>query len=231
MRINRNLGKRPWPTDTMNKLQIVNRKLILIFHLALAVSGCADTTSSSKQSPDRLALSTPMPEPPPPTFALNQNANANANVNLPIPTLPIPTQTPEQTESVVSAYLRSRVTSESEGALSLSSFRKTNGYEKDYGTYVIEWQGEISVLRDLWKGDNFTLGLGYFQNFFVRPDTERLYGQEPLNFFKGARIALTGDSLLRKTEKGWRLEKLKIKTEQVLTKSKVEAEKKGSANR
>jgi hypothetical protein len=120
-------------------------------------------------------------------------------------------------ETTVNAYLRYRVTTESGGALSLASFRKTNGYERGYGLYVIEWQGDISVMQDIWKGGN--LFVGYFQDFRVtaqEPGTLESIGQSPKHFNKGTTIRLTGDSVLRKTEQGWRLEGLSVKTAEVM---------------
>lgn len=117
-------------------------------------------------------------------------------------------------EGIVNAYLRQRVTSESGGALLLASFRKTNGYEKAYGVYVIEWQADISVLQDIWKGGD--LFVGYFQDFRVMTqDPGYSIGQRTVKFNKGTTIQLIGDATLRKTEQGWRLEGFTVKGAQV----------------
>lgn len=127
----------------------------------------------------------------------------------------------DEREPIVNAYLRQRVTSESAGAFSLASFRKTNGYEERLtGAYNLEWQADISVEQDIWKAGNGFVG--YFESFHVmarEPGPLDSIGMSPKHFNKGTRIRLTGDSTFRKTEQGWRLEGLKIKGAQVVAES------------
>ena len=116
------------------------------------------------------------------------------------------------TESSVNTFLRNQVTEQSGGALSLTGFRKTNGYEERLtGMYVIEWQAEILFEQNGYKvGDVF---VGYWQDFRLsaRPGDDFM-GRKPIHFDKGTTIRLTGIAMLRNTEKGWRLEGLSVKT-------------------
>jgi len=119
------------------------------------------------------------------------------------------------TEAAVNAGLRYRVAAESDGALSLTSFRKTNGYEKAFGLYVIEWQAEVMFEQAGYKSGNAFVG--YWQDFRVLEQQPRgldavIGGGNTIHFNKGQRVLLTGDSVLRKTEQGWRLEELSVKT-------------------
>jgi hypothetical protein len=121
-------------------------------------------------------------------------------------------------EQTVNAVLRQAVISQSGGALALSSFQKTNGYEQE-GTkmYVLEWQAEIVFQQEGYKmGNGF---VGYWQDFRILqqpPGPLESIGMSPRHFNKGARIRLTGDSTFRKTEQGWRLEGLKTGSAQVV---------------
>ena len=124
-------------------------------------------------------------------------------------------------EQTVNAVLRQAVISQSRGALTLSSFQKTNGYEQEVTKmYVLEWQAEILFEQEGYKmGNGF---VGYWQDFRIlqqRPGTLDSIGMSPIHFNKGARIRLTGDSTFRKTEQGWRLEGLKTGAAQVVAES------------
>jgi hypothetical protein len=123
---------------------------------------------------------------------------------------------------IVNAVLRQAVISQSGGALSLSSFEKTNGYEQDVTKmYVLEWQAEILFQQEGYKAGDAIIG--YWQNFRVlqqQPSAlDSLIVGNTIHFNKGARVRLTGDSVLRKTEQGWRIEGLTVKTSQVLAES------------
>lgn len=121
-------------------------------------------------------------------------------------------------EATVNAGLRYRVVAESDGALSLASFRKTNGYEKGFGLYVIEWQGEVIFEQAGYKPGNAIVG--YWENFRVlqqQPGSlDSVVMGKTIHFNKGERVRLTGDAVLRKTEQGWRLEGLSVKTAQLM---------------
>ncbi len=124
-------------------------------------------------------------------------------------------------EQTVNAVLRQAVISQSRGALTLLSFQKTNGYEQDVTKmYVLEWQAEIGFQQEGYKAGNGFIG--YWQDFRVlqqQPGPLESIGMSTIHFNKGARIRLTGDSVLRKTEQGWRIEGLTVKTSQVLAES------------
>jgi hypothetical protein len=125
-------------------------------------------------------------------------------------------------ESNVHEYLKQKVISESQGALKLENFKKTNGYEQnilEIKGYIIEWQADISTQQEIWKSGNFLAG--YWSNFGVRTKQpgsmdEMMMASSSKHFNKGAKIRLTGDSYLQKTEQGWRVEELSVKTSQTL---------------
>ena len=133
----------------------------------------------------------------------------------------------DDTVAGVNEYLRQRVTTESRGMLTLSSFRKTNGYAGPQGPnlYVLEWQADVAVQQDIWKaGDGM---VGYWQNFGVmvqQPGTmDQLFlagsgqGGSAKRFAKGTQLRLAGDCMLRKTEQGWRMEAFTVKASQVVS--------------
>jgi hypothetical protein len=125
----------------------------------------------------------------------------------------------DEREQTINAVLRQAVISQSRGALILSSFQKTNGYEQEVTKmYVLEWQAEIVFQQEGYKAGNAFIG--YWQDFRVlqqQPNAlDSLVVGNTIHFNKGARIRLTGDSTFRKTEQGWRLEALKVQTSQVL---------------
>lgn len=122
-------------------------------------------------------------------------------------------------EQTVSAVLGQAIISQSGGALTLASFRKTNGYEQEVTKmYVLEWQAEIVFQQAGYKPGNAFVG--YWQDFRVlqrQPSTlDALVVGNTIHFNKGARIRLTGDSNFRKTEQGWRLEGMKTGSAQVI---------------
>ena len=124
----------------------------------------------------------------------------------------------DRRESTVHHDLQQKIASESQGAITLDIFGKTDGYDQRTAglqLYVLEWQAQVSAQRELWKGgDAFA---GYWQNFNVLP-------LRPVGFMaatwrrfrKGAIIRLTGQSTLLKTERGWRVQQFTVKASQVL---------------
>jgi hypothetical protein len=126
-------------------------------------------------------------------------------------------------ESKVREFLSERITSESQGALKLETFTKTNGYEQDgmgMKMYVLGWQADILTQKEIWKGGNPLEG--YWQSFGVmskKPGFWDSYiaGGSTKHFGIDAKIRLTGESNLMKTEQGWRVEGLSVKTSQILS--------------
>ena len=125
-------------------------------------------------------------------------------------------------ESKVHDYLQQRVTSESQAALRLDNFKKINGYDQNIAgmkRYIIEWQADISTQQEIWKSGNFLAG--YWSDFGVmhkQPGSmdELMMASSSKHFNAGTKIRLTGDCYLQKTEQGWRVEDLDIKTSQTL---------------
>jgi hypothetical protein len=134
----------------------------------------------------------------------------------------ISTSCNDKKESNVSDFIAQRINSQSQGTIKLSDFKKTNGYEQEMmgmKMYVLEWAADILVQNEIWKvGNNLE---GYWQSFNVtlkKPDYWNAYANAnmPKHFGTGASIHLTGDSRLHKTEKGWIVEELNLKTYQIL---------------
>jgi len=121
-------------------------------------------------------------------------------------------------ESKAREFLQQRVSTESRGAINLDSFSKTNGYEQELmGTkmYVLEWRAEVSIRQDVWKGGNNLIG--YWGSFGVMTEEPSsmdslMMASAPRRFAKGTVVTFTGQCALRKTDNGWRVEDLKVKT-------------------
>jgi hypothetical protein len=127
-----------------------------------------------------------------------------------------------QRESAAEQDLRQRVESQSGGALSLSSFSKTNGLEQNLAgmqMYTLEWEARIAVQADVWKGGNALVG--YWSDFSVmkaQPGVldSLLVGGDSKEFVKGATVVFTGSTVLQKTDNGWRPVEMTVKSSQVL---------------
>ena len=124
-------------------------------------------------------------------------------------------------EAKAHEYLQQKIASESQGAITLDRFTKTNGYDQDsLGTkmYVLEWQAQISFQAEGWKAGNALVG--YWETFDVltrQPGSlNSLVMGGATRFDKGTKVLLSGDSMFRKTDKGWRVEALTVKTSQIL---------------
>jgi hypothetical protein len=125
-------------------------------------------------------------------------------------------------ESKVHDFFEQKVSSESQGTMKLNNLKKTNGYDQEVmgmKMYILEWSADISVKNEIWKvGNNLE---GYWNNFSVtlaKPGFWDAYASVnmPKHFGIGASIVLKGESTLHKTEKGWIVEELNIKTYQIL---------------
>lgn len=129
-------------------------------------------------------------------------------------------------ESKVRASLEQKVSSQSNGIIKLDDFRKTNGYDQNMmgmQVYVLEWQADISTQQEVWKAGNAFEG--YWQRFEVMTSKpggwDAFLAGEPKHYGVGANIRLTGTSKLQKTEEGWRVEELTVKTSQTLSQGSV----------
>ena len=123
----------------------------------------------------------------------------------------------DRRESTARDYLTQRVIDESKGAMALDSFEKNNGYDQraqGLQLYVLEWQGQVSAQREFWKGGD--VFVGYWQDFAALPGPSGFMTARWKRFKKGATIRLTGEATLLKTERGWRVQQLAVKTAQVL---------------
>lgn len=122
--------------------------------------------------------------------------------------------------TTIRSHLEQRLASESQGALALEAFEKTNGYEQELTHfYVVEWQADIRFDRQGWKpGD--AIG-GYWNDFQVMPAQGGFMSGSWIHFDQGARVRLTGTCTGRRTEKGWRLQELEIRSYQKLAQGSV----------
>jgi hypothetical protein len=134
-------------------------------------------------------------------------------------------------ESKVHDFLGQKVSSESQGTIKLNNLKKTNGYDQEFmgmKMYILEWSADISVQSEIWKaGNNLE---GYWQNFSVtveKPGFWDAYASVnmPKHLGIGASVLLTGESKLHKTEKGWIVEELNIKTYQILNEGDLPEDK------
>ena len=124
-------------------------------------------------------------------------------------------------ESKAREFMNQRVTSESQGILSLGRFTKTNGYDQEVqGTkmYVLEWQAEVTTRDDIWTAGNAIVG--YWQTFAVMTQQpgqwDNLMAGGTSHIEKGLTVRLTGATKLRMTDNGWRPETLTVKTSELL---------------
>lgn len=130
-------------------------------------------------------------------------------------------------ELKVHDYLEQKVNSESQGSIKLNNLTKTNGYDQEVmgmKMYILEWSADVLVQREIWKaGNNIE---GYWQNFsvtFEKPGFWDAYASVniPMHLGVGALIHLTGESKLHKTEQGWIVKELSIKTNQILNEGEL----------
>jgi hypothetical protein len=126
------------------------------------------------------------------------------------------------TAALVGAYLQQKLAAESQGALTLADYKKSNGYSQDVGgmkLYVLEWQARLLVQQDAWKAGNGLIG--YWNDFSVmttKPGYWESFGAAsvPTLLKSGTTIRLTGRSTALKTEQGWRIQEFKVETSQLM---------------
>lgn len=112
-------------------------------------------------------------------------------------------------------YLTQRVSRESGGSLELTKFAKTNGYEKTLDgskTYVLEWSADLVAKQEIWKPGNAIVG--HWESFAVfdqQPGPwDTLLTGGAAHFEAGMTFRLTGNTLFRLTDLGWRAEGLTV---------------------
>ena len=107
--------------------------------------------------------------------------------------------------------LETRVSGESGGALTLTSFEKTNTTTQtipgfNVQMYTVEWEARLAVNRDIWKGGN---GIeGYWSSFgvmAVQPDMwgNLMSGGAAKEIVKGATVVLSGATMFQKMDGRW----------------------------
>lgn len=125
------------------------------------------------------------------------------------------TSRPDDRGTIVRSHLERRVGPESNNALALESFAKTNGYDQEMThLYMLEWQAEIRFVQQGWKpGD--AIG-GYWNDFQVLPARSGFLTGSWEHFNQGTRVRLRGTAALRRTEQGWRIEEFTVSSYQKL---------------
>jgi hypothetical protein len=134
-------------------------------------------------------------------------------------------QQSDERESQVHNNLEQRVVSESQGALKLDNFKKINGSNqssKGMKIYSLQWQADISVQQDIWKGGNAFEG--YWSSFRVSTKQPSYWDEMAMasssqHFEKGTKIRLIGNSYLQKTDNGWIVAETDVQSSQILSKS------------
>jgi hypothetical protein len=111
----------------------------------------------------------------------------------------------DRREPLARSHLDSQVAAQSSGSLTLSSFRKTNGYEQvrdGVKMYVLEWEAQIQVRNSGWK-----VGWNDFSLAATAPNAleAAVLGVTPKRLVRDWAVVLTGKSTLQNTEQGWRV--------------------------
>ena len=113
------------------------------------------------------------------------------------------------TEAQGRAMLKKRIVEESQGAISLVSFTKTNGLKKEiYGVvyYTMEYSVVIRFERECWKAGNGFVG--WFSDFRVLnaepTGWDAWMAGDTKHFVAGDQVSLDGKLDFEKAEKGWR---------------------------
>jgi hypothetical protein len=114
------------------------------------------------------------------------------------------------------ATIRDRISTESQGALYMLSFLKTNGVELSTGgtpTYEVEFNLVVIPKTKCWKNDNAFQG--YWDDFTVAtklPEDgwERRRWDNARKFVVGYIIELKGKAKMVKKDNGWVVEKITI---------------------
>lgn len=109
-------------------------------------------------------------------------------------------------ESVARIVLQQQVETESQGAMTLDSFKKTNGMEtSEFGItgYELDWEAQITTKQDVWvlptkdyPPANFPPGTWLdFKSYPKESNARHLNANTHIRF--------AGKSLLQKKENGW----------------------------
>jgi hypothetical protein len=113
------------------------------------------------------------------------------------------------------------VTSQSDGRIVVTTFRKANGIERELAgqrMYTMEYAATIRFEKGGWKGgDAF---VGYFSSFAAvdrPPGGWGGFGKNWKFFEKHAEIQLTGEIDFEDTDNGWRSKALNVKTVKVVS--------------
>lgn len=127
-------------------------------------------------------------------------------------------------EGIAKEQLQQNVKSQSESALVVTTFKKTNGYDQNFSgfnLYVIEWETDLTTKREIWKISPDGFGQFYWSNFSVSttdPKTWKGMWNSPYQHLdKNAVVHLTGQTVLLKTENGWQARDWKVTTSKLVS--------------
>jgi hypothetical protein len=109
--------------------------------------------------------------------------------------------------AVTKTFLERRVTNESGGAFTLTSFNKINGTEQDLGgmkAYELEFTCAVTAEKDCWK-------VGSFSAYSSHPTYDQVTNPyEAQQIKKGTRVPFRGKATLVKKDNGWSVEEMSL---------------------
>ena len=111
----------------------------------------------------------------------------------------------DRREAIAREHLMEHIRSQSNGALTLTSMNKTNGFEHERDgmkLYTIEWQATIQVQADGWK-----TGWRDYQVLSAQPNAFEAVVESlsVRRLLRGGTVVLQGKSELQKADRGWRV--------------------------
>lgn len=113
--------------------------------------------------------------------------------------------------------LEKRITEESQGAIKLLSFEKTDGIERDmveFKDYMMDFKGVVEIQRDCYKY-YISFSERLFDNFQVNPEKVNdpmvnFFGVEEVAFKKGERLEISGRAAFINRGNGWETGVVKV---------------------
>jgi hypothetical protein len=126
-------------------------------------------------------------------------------------------------ERVTREGLTEQIVSQSNGALTLLTINKTNGYDHEQDgikLYTLEWEASIQVLANGWKA-----GWSDYRVLSARPNAldAAVSGISIKRLVHGGTVTLQGKSALQKADRGWRIFESEVTAAQILLPSSIAA--------
>jgi len=119
-------------------------------------------------------------------------------------------------EPLARQHLEAQVTANSNGALTLLAFKKTNGFNQERDgmkLYTLEWEAQLQAQANGWKA-----GWSDFRLPSSRPNAleAAVMGVSTHHILKGATAVLLGKSTLQKADRGWRVMEATVTASKIL---------------